>query len=146
NVDWRPTDRVRVNGRYVEQRTHRKSDHSLVRLRSIPRLKVEYQIARPLFLRFVGQHDATKIAALRDDSRSEAPILIRSSDGTFRQSGPFERSGFRADWLISYQPNPGTVVFAGYGASLGASEFFSPRDLERTNDGFFVKLSYLFRL
>jgi hypothetical protein len=146
NLDWRPNSRMRVSGRYIEQRTHRKSDGSLVRLRSIPRVKLEYQITRPLFLRFVGQHDATKIDALRDDSRTEAPILIRSGDGTFRQSAPVKRSGFRGDVLMSYQPNPGTVVFAGYGASLGASEFFSPRELERTSDGFFVKLSYLFRL
>ena len=89
---------------------------------------------------------AQKIDALRDDSRSEAPVLIRGGDGTFRQSTPVERSGFRGDVLISYQPNPGTVVFAGYGASFGAGEFFSPRDLERTSDGFFVKLSYLFRM
>ena len=146
NVDWRPTDRVRVNGRYVEQRTHRKSDGSLVRLRSIPRVKVEYQVSRPLFVRFVGQHDGTKVDALRDDSRSEAPILIRGGDGVFRTSLPVRRSGFRADWLVSYQPNPGTVVFAGYGASLGSDQFFAPRDLERLNDGLFVKLSYLFRM
>src|SRR5689334_20159874 len=24
----------------------------------------------------------------------------------------------RADWLFSYQPNPGTVLFAGYGSTL----------------------------
>jgi hypothetical protein len=145
-AEWRPTSQIRVSGRYIEQRTHRKSDGSLVRLRAIPRLKVEYQVARPLFLRFVGQHDGTKIDALRDDSRSEAPILIRSANGTFRESTPIKRSGFRADWLVSFQPNPGTVLFAGYGASMGALEFFSPRELERTSDGFFVKMSYLFRL
>lgn len=146
NADWRPSSRIRVNGRYIEQRTHRKSDGSLVRLRSIPRVKVEYQISRPLFLRFVGQHDATRIDALRDDSRSEAPILLRSGDGTFRRATAVQRSGFRQDWLVAFQPNPGTVFFAGYGASFGAGEFFSPRELERTSDGFFVKLSYLFRL
>ena len=53
---------------------------------------------------------------------------------------------FRADWLFSYQPNPGTVFFAGYGASLGGPRFFEPSDLERTSDGFFVKLSWLFRM
>ncbi len=145
NADWRPTDRFRVNARYVEQRTHRKSDRTLVRLRSIPRIKVEYQVTRPLFVRFVGQHDATKIDALRDDSRTDAPILIRGSDGVLRQSTAQERSRFRADWLLSFQPNPGTVLFAGYGASLGTAQFFSPRELERTSDGFFVKVSYLLR-
>jgi hypothetical protein len=146
NVDWRPTNRIRVNGRYVEQRTHRKSDRSLVRVRSIPRVKVEYQITRPLFFRFVGPHDGTKIDALRDDGRTNLPILVRNGDGTFSQSAPVERSGFRADWLLSYQPNPGTVIFAGYGASLGSPQFFSPNDLVKTSDGFFVKLSYLLRM
>jgi hypothetical protein len=29
---------------------------------------------------------------------------------------------------------------------MGALEFFSPREHERTSDGLFVKMSYLFRL
>jgi hypothetical protein len=144
--DWRPTEKLRVNGRYVEQRFHRVSDGSLVRLRMIPRLKLEYQLARPVFFRFVGQYDATKVDALRDDSRTNDPILIRRPDGTFRRAEAQQRDGFRADWLFSYQPNPGTVVFAGYGASLGSDEFLRPGQLDRTADGFFVKLSYLFRL
>jgi hypothetical protein len=145
NADWRPTDKVRVNARYVEQRFHRVSDGSLVRLRMIPRMKIEYQLARPIFLRFVGQYDATRIAALRDDSRTNDPILIRRADGTFHRADAVQRSGFRADWLFSYQPNPGTVVFAGYGTTLDGAAFFAPRELERTSDGFFVKVSYLFR-
>jgi hypothetical protein len=146
NGDWRPSDKVRVNGRYLEQRFHRKSDGSLVRLRTIPRVKVEYQVARPIFLRFVGQYDGLKVDALRDDSRTGDPVLIRRADGTFRRADAVQRGSFRADWLFSYQPNPGTVFFAGYGASLGSPQFFSPSHLERTSDGFFVKLSYLFRM
>ncbi|MGH7447416.1 MAG: DUF5916 domain-containing protein, partial [Longimicrobiales bacterium] len=65
NADWRPTDKLRINARYLEQRFHRVSDGSLVRLRMIPRMKLEYQLPRPIFLRFVGQYDATRIAALR---------------------------------------------------------------------------------
>ena len=38
----------------------------------------------------------------------------------------------------------GTVVFLGYGTSIGSDEF-KPTNLQRTADGFFVKLSYLFR-
>jgi hypothetical protein len=146
NADWRPSDKVRVNGRYLEQRFHRKSDGSLVRLRTIPRVKVEYQVARPIFLRFVGQYDGLKVDALRDDSRTGDPVLIRRADGSFRRAEAVQRGSFRADWLFSYQPNPGTVFFAGYGASLGSARFFSPSDLERTSDGFFVKLSWLFRM
>jgi len=55
-----------------------------------------------------------------------------------------DRGRLRADWLFSYQPNPGTVFFMGYGANLGSAEF-KPTDLQRTSDGFFLKLSYVFR-
>ena len=148
SADWRPTQQIRVNGRYLEQRYHRVSDGSLVRLSTIPRLKIEYQVARPFFVRFVGQYNATKVDALRDDSRTEAPILIRNPvTGVFRQSVARESSGFRSDVLLSYQPNPGTVIFAGYGNTLSAPrDFFEPGNLDRASDGFFVKISYLFRL
>jgi hypothetical protein len=146
-ADWRPTQQIRVNARYLEQRYHRVSDGSLVRLSTIPRVKVEYQVARPFFVRFVGQYNATRVDALRDDSRTEAPILIRNpTTGVFRQSTARESSGFRSDVLLSYQPNPGTVIFAGYGNTLNAPDFFDPGNLNRASDGFFVKVSYLFRL
>jgi hypothetical protein len=142
-AEWRPTNQVRVNGRYLEQRIHRKSDNSLVRLRAIPRVKVEYQVARPIFLRVVTQYDGLKVDSLRDDSRSNDPILVKTSTG-YRRATAVTRGGLRADWLFSYQPNPGTVLFMGYGASV-ASDEFRPTALERIGDGFFVKWSYLFR-
>jgi hypothetical protein len=52
----------------------------------------------------------------------------------------------RIDWLFSYQPNPGTVFFAGYGSSLTETLPLKFNDMRRTQDGFFVKLSYLFRM
>ena len=48
--------------------------------------------------------------------------------------------------LFSYKPTPGTVFFFGYGASLTEPEPFSFQNLTRTTDGFFLKLSYLFRM
>jgi hypothetical protein len=144
--EYRPTDRLRINGRYVQQRFHRVSDGSLVRLRTIPRARVEYQLSRAVFFRYVGQYDAMKVDALRDDSRTNDPILIRRPDGSFRPALAQQRSSFRSDVLFSYQPNPGTVLFAGYGSTLNGAEFFAPRDMERTADGFFVKVSYLWRL
>src|SRR4051812_12690145 len=78
-VDWRPTSQIRVNGRYLEQRVHRKSNNTLVRLRAIPRLKVEYQVARPVFIRIVTQYDGLKVDSLRDDSRSNDPVLIKTA-------------------------------------------------------------------
>jgi hypothetical protein len=142
-ADWRPTEQIRVNARYLEQRVNRRSDGSLVRLRAIPRLKLEYQVARPVFVRVVAQYDGLKVDELRDDSRTGDPILIRTATG-FRRATAIDRGGLRADWLFSYQPNPGTVFFMGYGATIGSDEF-RPVALRRTADGFFVKLSYIFR-
>jgi hypothetical protein len=146
NTDYRPTDKMRVNIRYVEQRTLRPSDNSVVRLSRIPRVKVEYQVARPLFVRVVGQYVADQRAELRDDARDGDPILICNAARTSCSRGGYHRQSFRGDVLLSYQPTPGTVFYAGYGSSALDSGPFDFKDVTRTNDGFFVKLSYLLRL
>jgi hypothetical protein len=115
--------------------------------RRIPRLKVEYQLTRAIFFRVVGEYDANRRDALRDDSRTELPIVIRDPvTGTYEPAGRAERNRFRVDWLFSYQPTPGTVVFAGYGSTLSEPEGLRFRDLRRDRDGFFLKVSYLFRM
>lgn len=145
-ASYRPTERLRVEGRWVEQRYMRTSDGSLVRQRMIPRLKVEYQVARPVFVRIVGQYDATRVDSLRDDSRTNFPVLLRNPDGSFRRAVAQERGTFRWDGLFSYQPTPGTVFFFGYGSTFFAPRFFDRELLDRTRDGFFVKASYLLRM
>ncbi|HET9983608.1 MAG TPA: DUF5916 domain-containing protein [Longimicrobiales bacterium] len=144
-LNWRPTDKVRVEGRYIHQQFVRWADLSTVGVQQIPRLKVEYQLSRPVFLRFVGQYLSDRQDDLRDDGRTGLPVLVRTGDG-FVRAARREDNGFRADWLFSYQPSPGTVLFLGYGSSMQEPEAFGFRRLARTQDGFFVKLSYLFRM
>jgi hypothetical protein len=84
-------------------------------------------------------------SALRDP-RTEQPLFRRSASGSLvRQSARRSLLG-RADWLISYLPSPGTVVYLGYGTGVNASETMRPIDVERTTDGAFVKFSYLYRV
>ncbi|HET7457668.1 MAG TPA: DUF5916 domain-containing protein [Gemmatimonadaceae bacterium] len=147
SADWRPTDKLRVNGNYQMQQFGRPSDGSVAGLRRIPRLKLEYQIARPVFVRVVGQWDDDRQSTLRDESRTGLPLLERQDDGSYVRLSGVERGTLRTDWLFSYQPNPGTVVFAGYGSTTEDTDpTLSRRTLQRTGDGFFVKLSYLFRM
>jgi hypothetical protein len=147
NAGWRPTERIRVDGSYVMQGYWREEDGSLVGMRQIPRLKLEYQLSRPIFLRVVGEYDAEEQDDLRDASRTGMPILFcDAGPSNCTRARGFERGGLRADWLFSYQPTPGTVLFAGYGTTLASDEGFGFRDLRRANDGFFLKLSYLFRM
>jgi hypothetical protein len=144
---WKPTGKLRVDARYQLQSFRRRSDDSIVGIRRIPRLKAEYQIARPIFVRMVGEYNSDWQDDLRDDSRTNLPIYIRSAAGHYQRAAKSYVKSFRADWLFSYQPTPGTVMFAGYGNTL-ANPDEEPRTarLRRTQDGFFLKLSYLFRL
>ncbi|MEZ4417082.1 MAG: DUF5916 domain-containing protein [Gemmatimonadota bacterium] len=144
-LDWRPTDRVRVSPTYSRQQYIRPGEGTTVRVRDIPRLKVEYQLSRAVFIRVVGQYDAVWRDALRDDTRTDAPILIRDAEGTFAPAGEVSRNRITADVLFSYQPSPGTVVFAGYGSAMSEADAFRFRDVQRSADGFFVKVSWLFR-
>jgi hypothetical protein len=143
---WRPTQKLRIDGTYQLQGYVRRSDHSTVEVGRIPRLKFEYQLSRAVFVRAVGEYNSAKQDALRDETRTFAPILIRQPDGTFEPAAAFTHNRFRADWLFSYQPNPGTVLFAGYGSTLTEPDALRFRSLDRTSDSFFVKLTYLFRL
>ena len=143
---WRPTKQLRVDGTYQVQGFVRRSDGSTVQIGRIPRLKIEYQLSRAIFVRVVGEYDSSKQAALRDETRTFAPILLRQPDGTFLPAAPISSNRFRADWLFSYQPNPGTVMFAGYGSTLTEPDALRFRSLDRLNDSFFVKLTYLFRM
>jgi hypothetical protein len=149
-VDWRPTDKLRLNGTYQLQRVGRRTDGSTVNIQHIPRLKVEYQVSRPIFLRLVGEYASEVQDDLRDHTRTEAPLLIFDPEvGDFVRASAFDRRSFRGDLLFSYQPNPGTVLFAGYGSTL--RDPVDPKDplrtgLRRSDDGFFLKMSYLFRM
>ena len=80
---------------------------------------VEYQASRPIFIRLVGELTSERQSALRDDTRTDAPILIFDSQaGDFVRATAFRRRSFRATSSFSYQPTPGTVLFAGYGSTL----------------------------
>jgi hypothetical protein len=140
-VDLRPTRAVRISGQYSRLVLHR-HDGSWFSTEDIPRLKVEYQATRSIFFRVVGQYTDVRSDALRDPTTG-GPILL---GGTI--IGPSASKLLRVDWLFSYRPSPGTLVYLGYGASC--SEFDARcavgRRVSRLNDGFFAKVSYLFGL
>lgn len=144
---WRPTEQLRLDAGFIRQQYVRPSDLTNVSIRDVPRLKLEYQVTRDIFVRFVGQYDARRRDALRDDTRTNDPVLIRDPEsGEYRRALRQVDNALRVDWLFSYRPTLGTVVYLGYGSSLTEPEALRFRPLSRTSDGFFMKLSYLFRL
>jgi len=139
-VTWKPTSALRVDGQWVHQRLTRAQDGSWFSTANIPRLKIEYQLRRDIFFRYVGQYTAQEVDALRDP-RNGDPLLINGTTQPRRTD-----TEFRNDLLFSYRPIPGTVLFFGYGTSLTEPEPFNFGRLTRTGDGFFLKASYLFRM
>jgi hypothetical protein len=144
SLDLRPSSRLRIGATYVSTAFIRRSDGERSAFTRIPRLKVEYQLARPVFVRVVSQYTATRREALRDPSTGE--ILLVSSGGSQIPSSPSASNVLRTDWLFSYRPAPGTVFFLGYGGSLSETDPLAFQDLRRQGDAFFIKLSYVFRV
>ena len=144
---WRPTDQLRAELIYNHQQIIRRDGGSTVSLIRVPQLRLEYQLARPVFVRLIGSYTSNQTDALRDDSRTGGAILIRDpGTGAFTRTVANASNDLRVDWLFSYRPTPGTVVFLGYGSSLVEPAAFRFRSFSRTADGFFAKVSYLFRV
>ncbi|HET9010522.1 MAG TPA: carbohydrate binding family 9 domain-containing protein [Gemmatimonadaceae bacterium] len=140
SLDLRPSERLRVNATYASTSFRRRSDGQRSAFARIPRFRMEYQLARPLFVRVVSQYTATRREALLDP-RTGTVIVVGPAPSTATSSNVL-----RTDWLVSYRPAPGTVFFAGYGGSMSEQDPLAFQRLRRTGDAFFVKGSYVFRL
>jgi hypothetical protein len=138
-LDVRPTTAIRSSLQFSRLTIARKSDGSRFSSETIPRVKIEYQVSPPIFLRLVGQYAARSRSSLRD--RNGDPILVNGVLDTGETTNEFS-----TDWLFSYRPVPGTLVYLGYGSTLEEVREFRFQNFQRTRDGFFGKISYLFRL
>ncbi len=138
-LDLRPTTAIRSSLSFSRLTIARKLDGSRFSSETIPRIKVEYQVSPPIFLRLVGQYAARSRSPLED--RNGSPILVNGVLDTGSTTNEFS-----IDWLFSYRPVPGTLLYLGYGSALEEPREFRFQDLRRTRDGFFGKISYLFRL
>ncbi|HKN57238.1 MAG TPA: DUF5916 domain-containing protein [Gemmatimonadaceae bacterium] len=144
-MSFRPSDRARVDGTFDYQDYWRRSDHTLVGRNMIPRVKLEYQITRAIFMRLVGEYDLSENDDLRDETRTNYPLIIDGQLATASRS-----RSLHGDYLFSYQPTPGTVLFLGYGSRADGdpdpTQRFNWQPLRRASDYFFAKYSYLLRL
>jgi len=144
-LTFRPNDRLRVTGNFDSQDYWRRSDNTLAGRNMIPRLKLEYQLTRSIFVRAVGEYDLAEHDDLRDETRTFFPLIINGQKALATRS-----ASVHGDYLFSYQPNPGTVLFLGYGSRADGppnpADRFSFQPLVRAQDYFFVKYSYLFRM
>ncbi len=134
-VDLRPTSSIRLGVTALYAVLSRVRDGSEFGRQIIPRLRAEFQPNRSLFFRVVGQYVSSRTSGLKDGA--ENPITGGAPAG--------ESNNLRLDLLGSFTPSPGTVVFLGYGSGLTGTRTLTFRDLQRQQDGVFLKLAYLFR-
>ncbi|MFP5356024.1 MAG: hypothetical protein ACLGIK_12900, partial [Gemmatimonadota bacterium] len=136
----RPSPGTRIEGTLTESRIRRDGDGSTYARVTIPRVKAEYQPTRALFFRVVSQYRADRVAALR--MRGGALPLY---DAAGQAVGAADARTLRTDWLVQYEPSPGTTAFFGYGDGWQSPGLPGDIDLRRRTDGFFLKIAYLFR-
>lgn len=137
SLGLRPNAGIRVEAQAALSRITRAFDGSEYARTVLPRLKLEFQPTRSLFFRVVSEYRDDRTAALRAANRT-ATLYI---DG--EASVPQRDKRLRTDWLVSYEPSPGTVAFLGYGNTMARPE--DDDSLRRTADGFFMKVAYQFR-
>ncbi|HSM03206.1 MAG TPA: DUF5916 domain-containing protein [Longimicrobiales bacterium] len=125
------------------QRLARASDGGRYSSATIPRVSMQYQFSRALFLRGTFEYASQERGAPLDPVTSEP--LQRCSGGTCEPLGPFNANDIHVETLLSFEPSPGTVFFLGYSRDMQDSDPFSFRGLRSRTDALFLKASYRFR-
>ena len=144
SLTLRPTRMIRAEGSLQFSQLDREVNGSEYARTTIPRFKVEYQPTRALFFRVVSQYQSQRTSGLRTPT-GEQIFRLNGNAVTGGETGTLQ-----TDWLVSYEPTPGTVAFFGYGDTRdgileNGTTTSNLSDLQRRSDGFFVKVAYQWR-
>ena len=136
----RPNSSVQLTLSHTFSSLKRERDNSQYSTSHLPRVRIQYQFSKSLFVRGLVQFRLTERSALQDPTTG-LPLTIGGSTVDARSQGQFE-----GQLLAQYEPSPGTVVFIGYSRIMQGERTFRLSRLTPTSDGLFVKLGYLFRM
>ena len=136
----RPTSAVQLSLSHTYSRLWRQRDETVFSTVNISRLRAQYQFNKALFVRGIIQYNLENRSALRDPT-TELPILIGGSAVEEQDEGEFQ-----GQFLLQYQPSPGTIFFIGYTRLEEGDRTYRLSRMQPREDGLFVKLSYLFRV
>ncbi len=143
-VNFRPTDQLRFNASYNDSRIFRPSDGSRVLLQDVAVGTVEYQLSRAFQLRVITQYSIDARNDLRDEGRTNLPLVGATGSGWAPLSS-YDHRGLQTNFLFTYLPNPGTVVYFGYGNVAVRPDLAGRNSFGAMRSDFFLKLSYLWR-
>lgn len=140
NLRMQPSEQLRMEARYTYVRLERADDGSHFSTAHIPRLWAQYQLNKALLVRLIGQYDLELRQPLRHPVTGERVLV----DGVLQDAR--ERGNFTGQLLVSFEPSPGTIFFVGYSRVMDGPYGIRLTRKELLQDGFFTKLSYLFRM
>ncbi len=140
DITVRPTSSLQLQVSHTFSRLWRQRDDTEFSTVQISRLRAQYQFTKGLLARAVIQFNLEDRSALCDPT-TELPIVI---DGSL--VGRREKGDFQGEFLLQYEPSPGTIFFVGYTRLESGERSYRLSRMEPTEDGLFVKLSYLFRM
>jgi hypothetical protein len=145
-MDVRPSDHLRLNVSYNDSRVYRPGDGTRVLLQDVVVGTVEYQLSRAFQLRVISQYSINARDSLHDDSRTNLPIVIQNGAGAYVRAAAFDNRALLTNFLFTYLPNPGTVIYLGYGTVDQRPDLAQRLRLGPVQSDFFLKLSYLWRM
>jgi hypothetical protein len=135
-----PVEGLETELAFTRSRLWRTADESLFSTQSITRVKAQYQFTKALLARAIVQYNLVNRAALQDP-RTGLPLAL---GGTVAE--PRKRGDFGVNFLLSYEPSPGTLMYVGWTRQMNGPDTYQLDRLERTAEGLFVKVSYLVRI
>ena len=145
-MNVRPNDQLRLNLTLNDTRIFRPSDGTRVLLQDVALGTLEYQISRAFQLRLIEQYSIDSRDALRDDSRTNLPLAVSNGSGGYTAVAAYDNRGLQTNFLFTYLPNPGTVVYFGYGNTSQQPDQTGRTQFGSVLSSFFLKLSYLWRM
>jgi hypothetical protein len=139
-VTLKPTTSLSLTLDQTFSRLWRKRDDSVFSTALVSRITSLYQFTKALSARLMVQYNLEERSALVDPLTGY-PLLVEGAVAEAREEGTVQ-----GQFLLQYQPSPGTIFYVGYTRLMEGDYSFGLDRKEPVQDGLFVKLSYLFRI
>lgn len=139
-LSLKPTTALSLTLDQTFSRLWRHADDSVFSTAVVTRLVSQYQFSKALMARVMVQYNLEDRDALQAPETQDG-IWIDGVRVEAREEGTAQ-----GQFLLQYQPSPGTIFYVGYTGIMEGDYSFGLGRKDPTQDGLFLKLSYLFRI
>lgn len=136
----KPTTGLSLTLDQTFSRLWRHRDDSVFSTAIVSRITSRYQFSKAMSARMMIQYNLEERDALEDPLYGN-PILFNGEAVGAREEGTVQ-----GQFLFQYQPSPGTIFYVGYTRMMEGDYSYGLTRKDPTQDGLFVKLSYLIRM